>query len=105
MARSGTGLGVDRGVAAFQRFAIVKGRVGGDNYNTAVSLGRFDVEFREDGDLLRQLDPWLDRFRRACRIGQKNEAPNRITSCVRLIDEVMLDYCRYGGPGHFADVP
>lgn len=101
MARAATGLGVDRGVQGFQRFGIVKGRVGGENYNTAVSLGRFDVRLRKDGDLLRQLDPWLDGFRRACKIGQKDEAPSRITACLRRIDGTILDYCRYGGTGHF----
>lgn len=101
MARAASGLGVDRGISAFQRFAIVKGRVGGDNYNTAVSLGRFDVRFRQAGSLVVNADPWLESFRRACRIGQKDEAPARLVSALRRIDGAVFEYCRYGGARHF----
>jgi CRISPR-associated protein Csx17 len=66
MARAACTLGIDRGIRAFQRYAIVKGRVGGENYNTAALLGEFSVIERRDVDLLRELDPWLNRFRNAC---------------------------------------
>lgn len=104
MARAASGLGVDRGIGAFQRYAIVRGRVGGDNYNTAVSLGRFDVRFRQAGNLLVDADLWLDRFRRACRIGQKDKAPARLVSALRRIDGAVFDYCRYGGACHFQSI-
>lgn len=104
MARAAAGLGVDRGVDFFQRYAIVRGRVGGDNYNTAVSLGRFEVRFRQAATLLLEVDSWLGGFRRACNIGQKNEAPARFTSSLRRIDSAVFDYCRYGGANHFQSV-
>lgn len=104
MARAVTCLGVDRGIGAFHRFAIIRGRVGGKNYNTAVSLGRIHVRMRQYGDLLLQLDPWLDRFRGACKIGQKEEAPARITEILRRIDSTVFDYCRYGGQREFQSV-
>lgn len=104
MARAASSLGVDRGIGAFQRYAIVKGRVGGDNYNTAVSLGRFNVRFRQTVNLLVDADLWLDRFRRACRIGQKDEAPARLVSALRRIDGAVFDYCRYGGARHFQSI-
>src|SRR5207244_1399946 len=42
-ARAVTSFGVDRGIESFARFGVVKGRVGGENYNTAVPLGIFGV--------------------------------------------------------------
>jgi len=100
MARSIAMLGVDRGVGAFSRYAIVKGRVGGDNYNTAASLGRFAVTERPAADLLREVDSWLDTFRRAC--GDKT--PPRISAMLRTIDAAVFDFCRYGGATHFTDI-
>lgn len=98
MARAIASLGVDRGIGAFGRYAILKGRVGGENYNTAASLGRFQVAERQHVDLLREVDPWLDRFRRAA--GDKN-APPRFGSALRRIDSAIFDFCKYGGPSFF----
>lgn len=100
MARAVASLGVDRGVAAFWRYGIVKGRVGGENYNTAIALGRFDVRVREHVDLLREVDRWLERYRGAC----GNEAPARFLTTLRRIDAAILDYCRYGGPSRFLEI-
>lgn len=101
MVRAATTLGVDRGIDVFYRYAIVKGRVGGENYNTAVSLGRFEVRERRETDLLRQIDPWLDCFRRA--VGGKN-VPPRFGSALRRIDSAIFDFCKYGGAAHFKNI-
>lgn len=101
MARAIASLGVDRGVGAFGRYAILKGRVGGENYNTAASLGRFLVAERQHVDLFREVDPWLDRFCRAA--GDKN-APPRFGSALRRIDSAIFDFCRYGGAAFFQKV-
>ena len=98
MARAIASLGVDRGIRAFGRYAILKGRVGGENYNTAASVGRFEVAERRHVDLLREVDPWLERFRRAA--GDKN-APPRFGSALRRIDSAIFEYCRYGGNSFF----
>lgn len=106
MARAIATLGVDRGVSAFRRFAIVKGRVGGDNYNTAVSLGRFAVTERPGADLLCEIDLWLDSFRKAVATSG-NKPENRVKRFVaaeRHIDAAIFDFCRYGGATHFADI-
>jgi len=98
MARAIASLGVDRGIRAFARYAILKGRVGGENYNTAASLGRLDVVEHTGVDLLREVDSWLERFRRAA--DDKN-APPRFGSALRRIDSAVFDFCKYGGNGLF----
>lgn len=98
IAQSIATLGVDRGISSFNRYAIVKGRVGGDNYNTAAALGRFYVLERREVDLLRELDPWLDRFRRSC--GKKG-TPSRLGPVLHAIDSSIFDFCRYGTASQF----
>jgi CRISPR-associated protein Csx17 len=97
VARAVASLGVDRGIAAFRRYAIVKGRVGGENYNTATSLGEFPVVFRHHVDLLREIDPWVSSFRRAV----NDQTPPRFSSALRAIERAVFDYCRYGGAAFF----
>jgi len=103
MARAAATLGVDRGIDVFGRYAIVKGRVGGENYNTAASLGRFEVREHSDADLLRQIDPWLDSFRRAA-TATKPEPPPRFRTALRHIDSAVFDFCRYGGRPLFQEI-
>lgn len=94
-------LGIDRGIAGFRRFAIVRGRVGGENYNTAASLGGVPVESHPAAMLLHEIDPWLNRFRSAC----GDTTPARFTSALRGIERAIFDFCRYGDdrekPGRF----
>jgi len=101
MARAVASLGVDRGIQAFHRYIILKGRVGGDNYNTAASLGRFEVVERSDADLLREADPWLERLRSAC---SAKDAPPRIGSALRRIESAVFDFCKYGGAPLFQEI-
>ena len=100
MARAASTLGVDRGIDTFCRYAIVKGRVGGDNYNTAASLGRYEVRERREADLLREIDPWLDRFRSVC----SADPPPRFGRALRAIDSAIFDFCRYGGSSRFQKI-
>ncbi len=101
VARAASTLGVDRGIQGFQRYAIVKGRVGGDNYNTAASLGRYEVRRRRGADLLAEADGWFVSFQRDARA--KN-APPRLGSAVRDVDSAVLDFCRNGGEYFFQKV-
>ncbi|NWG12451.1 MAG: type I-U CRISPR-associated protein Csx17 [Acidobacteria bacterium] len=100
-ARAAASLGVDRGIDSFQRFAVVRGRVGGDNYNTSASLGRFEVRLRSDVDLLQEIDPWLDRLRDAVYI---KEAPPRFRAALRRIQSCIFEFCQYGGSARFAAI-
>lgn len=94
-ARAVASLGVDRGIAGFNRLGFLK-RSG--KAFLATPLGRFDVVARLDVDLLREVDPWLDGFRRAA--GDKN-APPRFGSALRCIDSAIFDFCKYGGAVFF----
>lgn len=94
-ARAIAGLGVDRGITGFNRLGFLK-RSG--KAFLAAPLGRFYVVERSDVDILREVDPWLDRFRRA--VGNKN-APPRFGLALRRIDSAIFDFCKYGGPSFF----
>ena len=100
-ARAAASLGVDRGINAFQRFAIVKGRIGGDNYNTSASFGCFDVRDRPDVRLLTGADGWLNRFRKAA---SGDNVPPRFGAALRRIDSAIFAFCRFGGRARFAEI-
>ncbi|CBE69811.1 conserved protein of unknown function [Candidatus Methylomirabilis oxygeniifera] len=93
--RAVASLGVDRGVQQFIRLSFLK-RSG--KAFLAAPLGRVLVRQQESVDLLRQLDPWLDRFRRAC---ADNNAPPRFKAALRNIEKAIFEFCRYGGPTFF----
>lgn len=100
-ARAVVGLGLDRGIDGFSRFAIVRGRIGGDNYNTSTSLGRFKVCTRADVDLLCEIDPWIDRFRRAA---SDDNVPTRYMEVLRRIESAIFEFCQYGGFDRFGEI-
>ena len=89
-ARAAASLGVDRGIQQFTRLSFLK-RSG--KAFLAAPLGRVFVRRQESVDLLRQIDPWLNRFRRAC--GDKN-APPRFKTALRDIEQAIFEFCQYG---------
>lgn len=107
-ARAVAALGIDRGLSGFQRFAVLRGRVGGDNYNTAASLGFHSVRHQRDVDLLRVLDWWLSVFRSRCfeKEGEEDRKKGnvRFTAALRRVERAIFDYCRYGGPHFFQGI-
>ena len=98
VARAIASVGVDRGLSSFTRFGFLKRS--GKAY-LASPLGRFEVRGNANVDLLRGLDRWLNRFRRAC--GGKN-VPPRFASALRRLDAAVFDFCRYGGAPRFAEI-
>jgi len=69
MARRGTDafvaaaqLGFDRGITSFQRTGFFKGRIGGDNYFTAIDQGCVTPHRNQKVDLLRDADDWLAKL-------------------------------------------
>jgi CRISPR-associated protein Csx17 len=96
-ARAVAGLGVDRGIAGFCRLAFLK-RSG--KAFLAAPLGRFKVVERSGVDLLREVDPWIDSFRRAAK-ATKPEPPPRFPAALRAIDSAIFDFCKYGGAAFF----
>lgn len=94
-ARAVASLGVDRGIDTFTRISFLK-RSG--KAFLAAPLGKFEVVEREDIDLLREVDFWLDRYRRAA---NDNNAPPRFGTAVERIDTAIFDFCKYGGKPFF----
>ena len=90
-ARAAATLSVDRGINSFQRNMFLMRN--GQSF-LSISLGRFDVRERSEVDLLREVDHWLNSFRRAA--GDKN-APPRFKTALQSIDQAIFDLCRYGG--------
>ncbi len=97
-AQAVAGLGVDRGLSVFNRFAFLKRS--GKAY-LATPIGRFHVESRAMIDLLRELGSTLEPLRRAA--GDKN-TPARFGSALHEIDTATFDFCKYGGKVHFRRV-
>lgn len=93
-ARAVAGLGIDRGIKAFSRHGFLKRN--GLAF-LATPLGTFDVRYRSETDLIRELDVWLGTFRRWC--GEKT--PARFRSALRHIERTIFDYCQHGGTGMF----
>lgn len=84
--------GVDRGIRSFARFSFDEHIREGV---MATPLGRFEVAAKNDASLLREIDPWLFRFRQAC--GDKS--PARFRAALREIERSIFDYCQYGDSG------
>jgi CRISPR-associated protein Csx17 len=95
MARAVAGLGVDRGIAQFKRNIFLMRN--GQSF-LAVPGGTVDVRRRKAVDLIQEIDPWLDSFRRAC---QGKNVPPRFKAALRGIEQAVFDFCRYGGPAFF----
>jgi CRISPR-associated protein Csx17 len=96
-------LGVDRGIDHFQRYGIVKGRVGGDNYHTAINLGRVKTFNKplENVDLFNDIDVWLTWLRNAC--SQDNVA-ERYGIHLRGIESAISSYCKHGDKRRLQEV-
>jgi CRISPR-associated protein Csx17 len=97
-ARAAAGLGVDRGISAFQRVAFLMRN--GQNF-MGISLGRFELKARRHVHLLHETDRWLLNFRHICdekeREDDRKKGAARFTRALRRIDRAIFDYCRYGG--------
>ncbi len=107
VARAVAELGVDRGITSFQRFGIIRSRVGGDRYSAAIPLGRFEVRGQRNAELLREASEWIESFRAACRTkaeGAKADPPARFPTCLRQIDAAIFEFCKSGGQDRLAGV-
>ena len=98
-ARAAASLGVDRGVAAFERFAFLSGQRSGNMY-LGVGLGRMPVSDEPRLGHLRQTDAWVGRVRSALR----ENPPASAARAVRQTDEAILAFCKLGGPRRLQDV-
>lgn len=95
MARRGTDafvaaaqLGFDRGVTSFQRIGFFKGRIGGDNYFTAIDQGRITPHRNQAVDLLRDTDDWIARLSSA---SISDKCPSSVASSVVALERRIAD--------------
>ena len=93
-ARATATLGVNRGIAAFQRFGFLQ-RLG-KNY-VAAPMSRVRVQYNEKADLLNDLDrdAWLQSFRRFAR---DEKAPARLQSLVWRLDAAVFAMTQDASP-------
>ena len=86
-----TSLGVDRGISDFVRYNLLERR--GKSY-LALPAGIFNVHYREESDLIRELNPVLSLIDSALR---RDNVPASFKSARRKIDEKIYDTLLYGG--------
>lgn len=93
-ARAVTTLGVNRGVAAFQRFGLLQRS--GKAY-VAASMGRVRVRHNPKANLLNDLDrgAWLSSFRRLAR---SDNAPARLHSLALRLNEAIFAMTQDASP-------
>ena len=89
MVKAVTTLGVDRGISHFKRYAFVERH--GQN-PMAVPVGEVRVVERSEVSLLIEVEPWVDRLRRA------KEPPAAVQAATRRLERAMFDLARQGGP-------
>jgi CRISPR-associated protein Csx17 len=81
-------LGCDRGVTSFQRIGFFKGRIGGDNYFTAIDQGRVIPRRNQSVDLLRDVDDWLNRLASAA---TSDKCPASVASAAVTLERRITD--------------
>ncbi len=87
-------LGVDRGIAAFERHLFVDRH--GQN-PLAVAAGRIVVRRSSGVQLLTDLDRWLERLRRA-------ELPSQVAARLRAVEQALFAHARSGEPDLLTEV-
>ena len=94
-AQAAVTLGVDRGITAFQRYALLE-RNGQSNF--ATPLGRFAVRRNARADLLADIQRWLSRLRAKTDAKAKPKAPNAVRSSFNLVERRIIELCQQDSP-------
>lgn len=91
-ARAAVSLGVDRGIAAFQRYGF---QVRNGLAYFATPLDRVQVRRNSRVDVLVDIDQWHDRLR-----GKAADGPASVSRALNAIERSILDLCRDGSHGN-----
>lgn len=97
-ARAIAGLGIDRGIDAFERFGF---HVRNGLSYFATPLGRWSVARQRPVDLLSEIEPWLDAVRRAA---GDSFAPASLRRAASVLDDAILAMCQRGGAARVGQV-
>jgi CRISPR-associated protein Csx17 len=89
-AQAAVTLGVDRGITAFQRYALLE-RNGQSNF--ATPLGKFIVRRNARADLLADLQRWIAQLRIKTDSEAKPKAPNAVRSAFNLVERRIVELC------------
>lgn len=81
-------LGFDRGITSFQRTGFFKGRIGGDNYFTAIDQGRIIPHRNQKVDLLRDADDWLAKL---ASVSTSDKCPASVASAIVALERRIAD--------------
>jgi CRISPR-associated protein Csx17 len=81
-------LGFDRGITSFQRTGFFKGRIGGDNYFTAIDQGRITPRRNQKVDLLRDADDWIAKLTSA---STSDKCPASVASAAVVLERRIAD--------------
>ena len=88
-------LGVDRGITAFQRYALLE-RNGQSNF--ATPLAKFIVRRNARADLLADVHRWIARLRVKTDPEAKPKAPNAVRSAFNLVERRIVELCQQDSP-------
>ncbi len=94
-ARAAVTLGVERGIAAFQRYGF---QLRNGLAYFATPLDRVTVRRNIRVDLLADVDHWLDWLRQKAGRNAKPAAPASVSSAINHVERCILDLCRDDAP-------
>jgi CRISPR-associated protein Csx17 len=94
-AQAAVTLGVDRGITAFQRYALLE-RNGQSSF--ATPLGKFIVRRNARADLLADIQRWIARLRVKTDSEAKPKAPNAVRSAFNLVERRIVELCHQDSP-------
>jgi CRISPR-associated protein Csx17 len=89
-------LGVDRGIASFQRFGF---QIRNGLAYFATPLARIPVRRQIRADLLADIEVWHDRLRQKAAPSANSNAPASVTRALQQLERRMIELCRDGGSG------
>ncbi|MBD2180604.1 type I-U CRISPR-associated protein Csx17 [Planktothrix sp. FACHB-1355] len=91
-ARAISSLGVTRGIQEFVRYIFLQRNGAGEKASHfAIPLDRFQPQFNPQVDRLKEIDNWLDSFRRAA---QDDKAPASVKRAHRRLETAIIDFSR-----------
>lgn len=94
-AQAAATLGVDRGITAFQRYALLE-RNGQSSF--ATPLGKFAVRRNARADLLADAQRWVERLRTKTDPEAKPKAPNSVRTAFSWLERRIIELCEEDSP-------